>query len=157
VASNAKLLEAYLKADGTLNTIVGQRIWTRPLRRGDGPMDSLAFNADTGHPRTLLTIIEKGARKQLQADVDRQKIRLDSVLQDFEFYFYAHAVDTGKDELRQAKYRVKELLDGHTFTTELGFRATVNWRGEPMGLLDSEEFPLTVQDWCVYELRTRLS
>ena len=157
MASNANIIRDYLRDDPLLQSVAGQRIWSRRLRHGDSEMDSLAFS-EAGIPRPLIIIVERGPRKHFQADVDKQEYRLDAVLQDIELYFYAHASDSGKDAIRQMFYLTKDLLDGHRFTTEIGILATVNYRPTGAGgPKDSEEFEKTVYDWCVYELRTRLS
>jgi hypothetical protein len=163
MASNIDIIATMLTADATLVGALGVDgyvgilrggVWTRRLKRMSPGNTPHAFNGKSEAAqliRPAAVLIDRG-------DVPhRQRPAIPSAyVQTIPIYLYAPATATGKEAIKDARYRIWELLDKYTFVTENGPVAFVEYQ-ERLGILDSEEFPEAVYDTVRYRVTSRLA
>lgn len=164
MASNIETILARLVADSTLlgapaaegyAGLAKGGIWDRKIKRnGPGNTPQAFWTADQGRMiRPCISIRDMGEV------LHRQESAIPSAYNQFVWiYYYAPALASGKEAIRDMRRRVYELIDftysGWTFASEDGpvvFPRLLDRRGTH----DSETFPEAVEDYQRFELTSR--
>lgn len=151
LSSDSQLVGSYDPNSGYSGYLQGG-IWTRPLKREGAGETPEAFSTAAGRQlRVAAVIVDAGETLHSQESAIPTAYTLF-----LNIWFYAPATATGKDRMRNAQRRVHELLDDWTFQTDAGPIAFVSYLSR-RGILDSESFPGVVDDYCRYQIITRMS
>ena len=167
MAENVEIIADYLRADATLlgtfdalsnswSGLARGGIWTRKIKRfgaGNTPQAFTAHDDKASMIKPSISIRDMGDTRHRQEDA------IPTAYNQFIWiYFYAPALASGKEAVKDMRRRVYELLDftysGWRFTTEDGTLARLELV-DRRGRHDSETFKEAVEDYQRYQITSR--